>query len=353
MGDVDSLSKRLKALRAGAATPASSSRDEHPSLVVEPKERPQLVVKGDAAEYSSQLASELADALGDDEPVREQSSSAEDASLSALAKHQPQAVAQYETDDVTRDGDDIEDDEKVNALMARFSALRDSNTAATQEHPQTDHDKSAAARSDHDNRGKMDDIESRLAALRGGKAATCKTPSTNGASLNHDDPPPQSSSSIALSSLDLLPSVPTALPPARPAHPTLGSDHADIPSDTDLSPFRRLASGELDVRNLALGETKTAPDVADTDSDSDDDPSTWCTICTSPATLACFSPQDEDEGCAGDLYCSQCWVEGHQGMQRDELREHRTREVANRKRRGRRTGGGGGGGGTPRKAMPA
>jgi len=38
----------------------------------------------------------------------------------------------------------------------------------------------------------------------------------------------------------------------------------------------------------------------------DDEIDTWCIICNDDATLKCL-------GCAGDLYCSNCWMEGHRG----------------------------------------
>ncbi|CAO2657017.1 Nn.00g058200.m01.CDS01 [Neocucurbitaria sp. VM-36] len=38
----------------------------------------------------------------------------------------------------------------------------------------------------------------------------------------------------------------------------------------------------------------------------DDEVDTWCIICQDDATLKCL-------GCDGDLYCQNCWMEGHRG----------------------------------------
>ena len=38
----------------------------------------------------------------------------------------------------------------------------------------------------------------------------------------------------------------------------------------------------------------------------DEDIDSWCTICNEDATLSCI-------GCDGDLYCTNCWLEGHKG----------------------------------------
>lgn len=46
--------------------------------------------------------------------------------------------------------------------------------------------------------------------------------------------------------------------------------------------------------------TKPAPGFTDEDID------TWCIICSDDATLRCI-------GCDGDLYCTNCWMEGHRG----------------------------------------
>jgi hypothetical protein len=66
----------------------------------------------------------------------------------------------------------------------------------------------------------------------------------------------------------------------------------------------------LDLPSVPSGRsTQATPskDTAEMRWDSigkDDDDSTWCVICCDDATIKCL-------GCDGDLYCSNCWREGH------------------------------------------
>ena len=52
---------------------------------------------------------------------------------------------------------------------------------------------------------------------------------------------------------------------------------------------------------------------------------TWCCICTEDAVLRCV-------GCEGDLYCTSCWMEGHQGE--DAGREERGHQAVLFRRKG-------------------
>ncbi|CAO1634553.1 unnamed protein product [Parajaminaea phylloscopi] len=184
---------------------------------------------------------------------------------------------------------------------------------------------------------------------------------------------------------DLLPSVPLALPrtvesPAKTSapHPSLGEGHADIPADRDLDPFRKLVRPDLDVTKLPItSETRQEslfPAVPQLKSREDGDAGShnirFCSLCTEDATVRCCPPgftdnrlsedldlcDDEDlnseslEGCAGDAYCSSCWVEAHSGMGRDELRDHRTKDLpafSLRRKRGGSASGSGYGRSTP------
>ena len=78
-------------------------------------------------------------------------------------------------------------------------------------------------------------------------------------------------------------------------------------------------------------------DDDDDEDNDDDDTDTWCCICNEDASLRCV-------GCDGDLYCRQCWVEGHGNMGRDEIREHKIADYTPRRLRAARRGRGKGGG---------
>jgi len=52
----------------------------------------------------------------------------------------------------------------------------------------------------------------------------------------------------------------------------------------------------------------------------DEEIDSWCVICSEDATLSCI-------GCDGDLYCTNCWLEGHKGPDAGyEERKHKARQ---------------------------
>ena len=90
-----------------------------------------------------------------------------------------------------------------------------------------------------------------------------------------------------------LPSTPSQDPKSAPA------SSADV--DADLS--SRFASLSLpSVPSTMKSATTTASKPGFTDEEIE----SWCIICNDDATLQCI-------GCDGDLYCTNCWVEGHRG----------------------------------------
>jgi len=91
-----------------------------------------------------------------------------------------------------------------------------------------------------------------------------------------------------------LPSTPTAIPPSPPAPSATDSEAAlGLPSAPTAAPGRKAKAAGKVVK-------KKGPAFTDEEIES------WCVICNDDATVRCL-------GCEGDLYCAQCWKEGHVG----------------------------------------
>lgn len=165
------------------------------------------------------------------------------------------------------------------------------------------------------------------------------TPST---SLSTSHPPSPSSSPPPSSSPTDLPSTPSKDPVATPTQPT------HPPYTNNLSTRSSSLSGSLFLpsvpttvpkpRNPSTTTTTLSPSshTSPTTADLDAQISTWCVICNADATLRCI-------GCDGDLYCRDCWMEGHQGDGAGwEERRHRALEYVRgrgrKKEEGKRKG---------------
>jgi hypothetical protein len=86
--------------------------------------------------------------------------------------------------------------------------------------------------------------------------------------------------------------------------------------DDDLaSRFAGLSLPSVPTGVKSTTKSSTKPSVNPTDEEID----TWCIICNDDATLRCI-------GCDGDLYCANCWMEGHRGE--DAGIEQRTHKAA-------------------------
>jgi hypothetical protein len=114
-----------------------------------------------------------------------------------------------------------------------------------------------------------------------------------------DDPPPYEehpagpSAAKSGSNFD-LPSTPSKLP-----EPNV----ADAGGDEDLAArFASLSLPSAPTTIKAKPTTYGKPDQGFTEEEID----SWCIICNDDATLSCI-------GCDGDLYCTNCWLEGHRG----------------------------------------
>lgn len=98
-----------------------------------------------------------------------------------------------------------------------------------------------------------------------------------------------------------LPAVPSRLPESVAP----GIQHDDDDDDDALT--SRLAGLSLpSVPTSIKSVNPTKPSAKPGAQFPDEEIDTWCIICSDDATLQCI-------GCDGDLYCMNCWVEGHRG----------------------------------------
>ncbi|ERF74477.1 hypothetical protein EPUS_03915 [Endocarpon pusillum Z07020] len=156
-----------------------------------------------------------------------------------------------------------------------------------------------------------------------------------------DDPPPEyreaeshtplspTSHHLPLSSTSDLPSTPSK----DPVTPSPSSFSSQTPSTTaDL--MTRFTSLSLALPSVPTTLPKPASSPSPKSSNTgntytDAEISTWCIICLDDATLQCI-------GCDGDLYCRDCWMEGHRGGSAGvEERRHRALEY-NKDSKGKR-----------------
>ncbi|WWC58992.1 uncharacterized protein I303_101538 [Kwoniella dejecticola CBS 10117] len=115
--------------------------------------------------------------------------------------------------------------------------------------------------------------------------------------------------------------------PSLPTHVLQETDNDDPAEDVDEDTKKRLnALLGLSPSPHKPGQapTKDIPKVAPKswnlpgfDLNRDEDTETWCCICNKDATLICL-------GCDDDLYCEECWREGH-GLGDGQERGHRTK----------------------------
>ncbi|KAF2436612.1 hypothetical protein EJ08DRAFT_691772 [Tothia fuscella] len=104
-------------------------------------------------------------------------------------------------------------------------------------------------------------------------------------------------------------------------HTTTNSTLFDLPTAPSTAPLPKdmtISDDDLTARLAALS-LPTTPSTAPTSRNpttkskssnfpkfTDEDIESWCIICSDDATLKCL-------GCDGDLYCGNCWNEGHRG----------------------------------------
>ncbi|ETI25991.1 hypothetical protein G647_02768 [Cladophialophora carrionii CBS 160.54] len=123
------------------------------------------------------------------------------------------------------------------------------------------------------------------------------------ASVSDDDDGPSGDIPVSTSkptsnapALD-LPSRPSKLPDFEPP-PELSAQDDDLAS--------RFAGLALPSVPTGVKSTKQPATAKSSLGFTDEEIDTWCIICNDDATLQCI-------GCDGDLYCTDCWIEGHRG----------------------------------------
>ncbi|TID16848.1 hypothetical protein E2P81_ATG09406 [Venturia nashicola] len=109
--------------------------------------------------------------------------------------------------------------------------------------------------------------------------------------------------------LSQIPSPPSNAP--TPLQPTISSDEKIDPLTARLLALKppstltlpKTPTTKPTLPSLNPKKQKSSPKKA-TPQYTDQEISTWCTICTSDATIRCLD-------CDNDIYCQECWDEGH------------------------------------------
>jgi hypothetical protein len=184
--------------------------------------------------------------------------------------------------------------QEARSLISQYSALRSDNEALSQG-PEEAQAASTQQRSESDDsemasehiQQALDEVEA--AGL--GEDGAEQGRGDHEEDLVADKSDEEEKHSEADSSVLDLPSVPSG-PPTQAASNKI--------TDDDL--LARLNA--LKVNDAGAAET-SAGSLASQEGKGDDD-ETWCIICCDDATMKCL-------GCDGDLYCGNCWKEGHRG----------------------------------------
>ncbi|KAG0651395.1 Abscission ut checkpoint regulator [Hyphodiscus hymeniophilus] len=104
-----------------------------------------------------------------------------------------------------------------------------------------------------------------------------------------------------------LPSAPTKLPEPTTTEPSRKSIDFESDITARMAVLRGLgATNELGLPSAPTFKPMDKPVKGVMKKYTDDEVESWCIICQDDATVKCV-------GCDGDLYCANCWKEGHIG----------------------------------------
>ncbi|ODN75189.1 hypothetical protein L202_06387 [Cryptococcus amylolentus CBS 6039] len=109
--------------------------------------------------------------------------------------------------------------------------------------------------------------------------------------------------------------------PSLPSHVPQEEDDTDGEARRRLELLMGLEPSPAQVGNKSqlpsVPKTKPTYDLPGYNSARDEDTDTWCCICSKDATLQCID-------CDDDLYCEECWRDGH-GVAEGQERGHRVK----------------------------
>lgn len=108
-----------------------------------------------------------------------------------------------------------------------------------------------------------------------------------------------------------LPSAPSQLPEPEPLQTDTRPSKRSIDFESDIAARMAALKGLGAVNELGLPSAPTfkpidKPVKGVMKKFTDEEVDSWCIICQDDATVKCM-------GCDGDLYCANCWKEGHMG----------------------------------------
>lgn len=282
----DRLADRLKRLRAGEATGPGSSED---------------------ASREDVLTSRIRDEISS-EPLTEWQQDGNEQSVDEL-------LAELESNEQMKVKHDDEDD--VTALLREAKQALPQDAAATTEPPHEGDDDDETDENQNRTQDQQDeadadeyvsrllaelDIESKYGAAdsddedKESKPATPKPkPPSQGVDL------PSTPSNLRGPAGDKDDGSPPSYEDSELASrfSKLGMDSLNLPSTPSTAPSSSAAVKNSTVSALAKAKAKPKPPTF-----TDEEINSWCCICNEDGAVRCL-------GCDGDIYCNECWREGH------------------------------------------